>query len=594
MSALRTRYLPLLVVVAAYPVLGLLMGGDFHSTLLLVGGILALTGIGLDVCIGGAGLLVFSAPAFMLVGALTTALVTSADDPWGGPAWSPLIGVLFGVGITIATAGVVSLVTLRLSGLGLGLVTLFLLFAGATIAQNLDVLGGTSGLSGVPSFRVGDLVFDDPEQKLLLVAALLLVLGVLAIRYLRSDVGRELAAIRDDEVAAAASGVRISRRKIEAFVFSSIPASVSGSLLAHELHYASPDVFPVSLLLDILLMLYIGGVGRVWGVVLGAPLVEVASDFLNRVGDWGLAVKGIAFVVVLVFLPGGLAGLFQRARRRRREQVAPPAVTAPIAPPAVVPSPEGGPLLELDGVERRFGGLLAVAGVSLTVPAGETYALLGPNGAGKTTLFNLISGALPPTAGSITLAGRDVTGWSGTRMAREGVTRTFQNVRLFTGLTVLDNVLVGTGAANRSGLGSAWRPGSDARGRDDALAACALFGLLDLLDEPVGGLPIGVQRRVEMARAMARRPRLLLLDEPASGLSSPERDELATILRRVADTPTTMVIVEHDISFVSALATRGMVLDHGTTIFDGPMDELLRHPDVVAAYLGDALTEEVA
>lgn len=595
-SARRVDLILLLIVAAAYPIVGYALGESYLTSLLVTGGVLALTGIGLDVCIGGAGLMVFSAPAFMLIGAMSSAKVTTAAEPVGGD-YSSLVGIGVGLLITSAVAAVVSLVTLRLSGLGLGLVTLFLLFAASTVAENLDWLGGTSGLSGIPSLQFGGFVVDTPVKSLLLVGACLLLFMVLARRYLRSDVGRELAAIRDDEIAAAASGVRVSARKVEAFVFSCLPASVAGSFMAHDLHFVSADAFPVSVLLDVLLMLYIGGVGTVWGVAIGAPIVEVVSDHLNRVGDFGLAVKGAFFVGILVFAPRGIAGLLGWIvgpwRRGGGEQRAgAPTSSAPVRNRRRG-RPTGSEILRVSSVVRDFGGLRAVDNVDLEVPTGAVYALLGPNGAGKTTLFNLVSGALPVTGGRIELHDQDVTRWGSSKMAEHGVARTFQNVRLFSGLSVLDNVIVGSGQTNRTSVLAAWGVRPTGRGLGEALGACELFGLTEQLAARVDGLPIGTQRRVEMARAMAMRPELLLLDEPASGLSSPEREELKEILQRViAESGTTILIVEHDISFVSEVASQGVVLEHGRVIFNGSMGGLLDDESVVAAYLGTTLESE--
>lgn len=596
------RYSPLLVVAAAFPVLGVVLGLDYRADLLVTGAIMAIAGIGLDVAIRGAGLMVFSAPAFMLVGAIATSKVTTAVEPIGGSHWSSLVGIAFGLVVSLFLASLLSLVTLRLSGLGLGLVTLFLLFAIATVVLNTESLGGTAGISGVPSFQVGPKVFGTSEDLLLLLGCVLLVLMVASRRYLDSAVGRELAATRDDEVAAAASGVPVSRRKIEAFILGCLFASVAGSFLAHQLHYTSATIFTAALLLDLLLMLYVGGIGTIWGVVLGAPLVGLATDYLNRVGQWGLAAKGVAFVLLLVLFPGGIAALIAAGRQLVRRMRGADAVAgghhvvvrdraeSQQHEPATSPEPKSSSdvILELADIRMVFGGLSAVDGVSAQVKTGSTMALLGPNGAGKTTLFNVISGVLEPTSGVVRLDGEDVTDVSSSSMARSGVGRTFQIVRLFRGLSVYENVLVGTGAANHLGIGSAWRPGRGAAGAATALEACERFGLQHHLHERVDGLPIGLQRRVEMARAVARKPRLLLLDEPASGLSSPERDELSATLQELSG-DLTMIIVEHDIAFVRNLADRGLVLDHGVPLFEGPMVDLLEDRDVISAYLGDSL-----
>jgi branched-chain amino acid transport system permease protein len=571
----------------------ILVAGDFRLPVAVAAGVLAVAAVGLDVSVGSAGLLVFSAPAFMQVGAFASALVglrSGLPAAVAAPA-----GIAAGLAAGFGLAAVVGVALRRVSGIGVALLTLFVFQLVRGIARQQAVLGGTIGLSGVPPFQVGGFRAAGPAAQGVVVAVGLAAVLAVATRYLRSGAGRELRAVRADPVAAAACGVSADRRRMEAFVFGSLCATLAGSLYAHTLGFVSADALGLAVLMDLLLMVFLGGAGSLWGAVIGALAVRLGPELWAGPERLEVLARGAAFLVVLAGAPGGLAGGARAvgARIRPRPAAGParsdPTTVAAGWRPAVAAGSV--PVLEVSGAAVAFGAVQALDGVDLTLRAGELCAVVGANGAGKTTLYNVVAGVVSPDAGSVRLAGVDVGALAAHRRARLGVARTFQDGRLFPGMTVLDHALLATGQANRLGVIGALRagargdrPGTAARAAaDEALAAT---GLTPLAGVPVGGLPFGWQRRVEIARCLAAGPSLVLLDEPASGLSVAERLELLEVLRTIAGRAA-VLLVEHDVDFVLALDCRVVVLDQGRAIFDGPAPAALRHPGAVGAYWCD-------
>jgi branched-chain amino acid transport system permease protein len=522
--------------------------------------IYSLAALGLSLLMGLAGQVSLGQAGFFAIGAYTQAVLVTRYEVGG------LVASVAAVAVTMAVALLVGLPLLRLRGHYLALATLLVPFVllGLLLARNV----------------------------------------------VESRIGRALGAVNDSEVAAESLGVDTFRLRVQVFVLSAAFASVAGTAFAHWLGVINPNAANFPLSVSFLLMAVLGGVGSVYGAVIGAFAVEGLDDGLRRlipelvpgaVGEVQLIGFGILLTVIMIFLPGGLYQLWTMARRRLSDSAldgggapaaggtAPAPDTGPLLAREGRPAP-GTPLLEVTGLTKRFGGVTAVDGLDLTVYAGEIVALIGPNGAGKTTAFNMISGAVVPSAGTVTMAGARVDGRKPHVFARAGATRTFQNLQIFTSATVLGNVMVGRHLRSRTGLLGAALV-LPARGEERALEASARE-LLDLLglgpdaDRLAVDLPFGRQRLVEVARALALEPDLLLLDEPMAGLSGAERRDLARLLRRLRSGGMAIVLVEHDVEAVLALADRVVVLEDGVRIALGTPEEVRHDPAVVAAYLG--------
>ncbi|MBB5113434.1 branched-chain amino acid transport system permease protein [Micromonospora echinospora] len=558
--------------------------------------------VGLNVVMGFSGQISISHAAFMGVGAYTTAVLMGR---WELPF--PL-AALAGVLLATLLGYVVGLPALRIAGHYLALATLaFQLIVQSVIFNWESVTNGPRGIA-VPPAVVGVFPLADRNlYYLVLVAALLSLLFVRNV--VRSRVGRAWRAIRDKEIAASVFGVDVARFKTLAFGVSAGYAGLAGALFAITVGFLDPGAFNLWESVKQLTMVLFGGLGTLVGPPLGAALLVLAPEFLTPFREHSLLVFYVVLLLVLIFLRGGLASGVSRTAAwvRRRRSGAPPsdavvtdaAVTAardrpapPVERSAEAGSAVGESMLTADGVTVRFGGLIALDGVDLRVRDGEIKGLIGPNGAGKTTLFNVLTRVYPVHAGSVTFAGRDMLRLRPHQVVGAGLARTFQNVEMFRSMTALENVLVGRHHRDACGL---WRTGlrlpsaraEERQARDAARAALATLGLERYADTPAESLPLGVQRRLEIARAMVAEPRLLMLDEPASGLTAAEAAALMDDVRRIRAAGVTVLLIEHNMRFVMGLSDSVTVLDHGRVIFDGSPQRAQSDPAVVAAYLGE-------
>ena len=550
----------------------------------------ALLAVGMGLVMGIAGQVNLAQIAFYGVGAYTTAILTTRD---GYGFWTAAVIAMIA---TALTGLVVGTPALRVQSHYLGIVTLGLAVAFIDWITNAPVTNGDSGISGIPAPPLFGI--DLSSQYLYYYLELIVLAGGLAfgLFVVHTPLGRRMRAMRDDPLAAGAAGTEIRQLRMIAFVLASVYGGAAGVLYAGMIGYIAPETFSIADMFLLLAMVIIGGRRSLAGCVIGAVALTVVQQELINLAAYAQLGYGLVVVLVVVFAPAGLVGVPGRlaARYRRwRGHTAASAVLEPFQPlPAAAPAgTPGEPLLEVSHLVRRFRGLTALDDVSLTVRAGEILGIVGPNGSGKTTLFNVISGFYRPHGGTIALSGRPISGARPSQVSRLGVARTFQHLRLFGNLTVTDNMLV---SLDRTRTWWSWRylcwPAGiwryDRRLKRRAAELLSGFGLAQFGGALPGTLPYGIQRRLELARAIASSPRVLLLDEPAAGLNGEERSQLAAIVRSIRDSGVTVVLIEHNMGLVMSLCERVIVLDSGSVIAEGPPDQVSRDPAVLEAYLG--------
>jgi branched-chain amino acid transport system permease protein len=410
---------------------------------------------------------------------------------------------------------------------------------------------------------------------------------------LDSRSGRAIRALKGQLEMAEAFGVDAARLKIIVFVYAALLAGVSGWLYAHLQRFVNPTPFGINQGIEYLFMAVVGGAGSVWGAVVGAALItltkqvlqDVLPGLLGRSGNFEIVVFGILMVLLLQRAREGVWPWLVYWMPTR----APRLVTGSSPVPAHPRAAAAGPVLEVKSARKQFGGLVAVNDLSFAIRPGEILGLIGPNGAGKTTMFNLISGALPLSAGEVMLHGKSIGNSKPFQIARRGIGRTFQHVRLVASMTVLDNVALGAYLRGKAGVLRAaflLNRAEEARVKAEAARAIARVGLVAHTHDTAGSLPLGKQRLVEIARALAAHPMLLLLDEPAAGLRYLEKQELATLLRQLRAEGITVLLVEHDMDFVMGLTDRLVVMDFGEKLAEGLPAEIQRNAAVLEAYLG--------
>ena len=586
MSARLARPLMMAAVAAVVAVLPLLVG-SFTVTLLNYIGIYALVALGLVMLTGIGGMTSFGQAAFVGIGAYTTAYFTAV---MGGSPWTGLVLALLLTGLVAAVLGGV---TLRLGGHFLPLstiawgISIFFLFG------NIEGLGRYNGLTGVPPIEIGPLSFAGTVPMYYLIAACLGGAMLLCANLLDSREGRAVRSLRGGAVMVESLGVNTFRLRVQVFVLAALLAGLSGWLYAHMSRFVSPAPFDLRPSIEYLLMALVGGAGSVWGAVIGATLVTMLKNTLQDVlpaistnaSQLEIVVFAVLFVLLLQHARGGLVPF---VAKRLPKRTPPPPAEAPPLPKRTLPA-RGTPILKVDDAVKTFGGLTAVNHVSFELFAGEILGLIGPNGAGKSTMFNLITGALKPNSGRILLEGRDITRQPQRAIAAAGIARTFQHVKLRPTMTLLDNVLLGTYLRTRAGLlKGALRldRAEEAQARAEAMRQLRRVGLGDMPYELAGNLPLGRQRILEVARALAADPAIVVLDEPAAGLRRLEKDALADLLRGLRAEGVTILLVEHDMQFVMGLVDRIVVMEFGAKLVEGMPVEVRVHPRVQEAYLG--------
>lgn len=562
--------------------------GDFILFMATQAGVMMLVAIGLNLLTGYAGQVSLGHGALVAVGSYTTALLMIDAH------WSFWLAALAGMAVSTLAGLVMALPALRLSTWYFALVTLtFAQVVTDLLVEWRSLTRGFSGLVGIPPPAIGAHVLG-PVEVYLAVAACV-VLAFVGVRNLsRSRYGRGMVAARDNPLAATASGVSLLRIKLFAFAVSAALAGLAGAFYAVQKTVITPEDFTADFSIFFLLIIVVGGLGRLWGPVVGTLVFFLLPEMLGPLQSWRLLIYGVVLLVLMVFAPHGIMGMpvWQRWRRAAVDDT-PPADAQKQAHKQTQEQAQPVPRLSLAvrDLHKQFGGVAALQGCALVAEAGSTHALVGPNGSGKTTTLNVISGFIRSDSGAVLIGGTDVSGRAPHRIARLGVGRTFQTPKLLHDLSVRDNVRLGGFASERAtafeilfGL-----PRAQQDRRDGSAAAMTLLrfvGLAERAGDLAGDLPHGQQRLVEIARAMAGRPSLLLLDEPAAGLSMDELDRLGALIEAIAALGTTVLVVEHHLELIARISRSVTVLDRGRLLAAGTPQQVFSHPEVERAYMG--------
>ncbi|MDQ0044576.1 branched-chain amino acid transport system permease protein [Variovorax boronicumulans] len=573
-------------LVAALPVLPI---PEFWITQAIYIGLYALVALGLILLTGIVGLTSFGQAAFVGVGAYTTAFLTV------GYGISPWLALLVALALTAAVAVILAWITLRMSGHYLPLATMAWALSLYYLLGNIDALGKYDGIVGIPSLSIpGGPALDTGRSFYYLLWGIVVLAALAITRLLDSRVGRALRSVKGGTTMAEAMGVDTFKAKVGAFVLAALLAAISGWLFAHFQRAVNPSPFGLNKGIEYLFMAVLGGVGHVWGALAGAGLVKFLEDRLRELlpallgsnGNFEIIAFGVILILVLQFMRDGVWAFIDRRLPRQMR-----AIDWRAADPLArrVQPARGETVFEARDVRKEFGGLVAVNDLSFSVRAGEIMGLIGPNGAGKSTTFNLVTGVLRATSGEVRFGGQEISRCASRSIARRGMSRTFQHVKMMPTMSVLENVALGAHIrGHATGLSAMLRMDRNEEKRlmKEAHRQLERIGMSALMHERAGNLALGQQRLMEIARALASDPILLLLDEPAAGLRHKEKEQLAEVLRQLRTEGLTILLVEHDMDMVMRLCDRIVVMEFGTKLMEGTPTHVQADPAVQAAYLG--------
>ncbi len=574
------------------------MLGAYALTVLTLMGIWSIVALGLNIITGYAGQLNLGIGVYMGTGAYAAAMLTTGAglDPW--------LALPCALAASAAMGFVTGLPALRVRDDALAVFTIGLVFVFELLLVYLPYFGGPVGIGRIPHLSIDGASLGKEGYLALVLAALVLVIAI-TLYLKRAWLGLAWESIRENELATTIIGIHPARFKLYAFTVGAAIAGLGGVLYAHFIHYVTPYDFGFLPSIYVLVMIVFGGMGTIRGAVLGASLLTLLPELFRFVQDYRNLVYGATLIVMILYEPRGMLGegsrvwrlmaaAWSRLRGALRVRTPPPRASAALLStltlaPARIDQPASSDqqaLLQTRGLTRRFGGLVAVSGVSIDVNAREIFGVIGPNGAGKTTFFNLLSGTIACSAGEITFKDQDLHRLPPYRIARLGIGRTFQIVRPFAELTVMNNVLAGIGARFCTGFFGALGLYHRKSFRDEARSILQRTGLDDHAHEVARNLPLGLLRRLEIARALALRPQLILLDELFSGLSHREALSLLDLIRGLRDAGVTIILIEHNMQITMKICDRIAVLDRGVKIAEGTPAEIQKNAAVVAAYLG--------
>ncbi len=568
-----------LAACAALTVLAIFYADGYQLYIIALVGLTAIVGVGLNILLGLTGQISLGHVGFYAIGAYVASILTVTLE-WSFWVAFPIAGVVAGAAGTL-----LAMPALRVTGPYLAMVTIafgFVVEQGA--AEWKGLTGGWNGMMNIPTPAAFGFSFEEREIALFVVAFTIAAI-VLFQRLATSPWGMAMRAVKDSEIAAQSLGLNLIVVRTIAFTLSAVFAGLAGAVFASMTNFISPESFPFFQSILFLLVVMIGGSGTVLGPLVGAIVVVLLPEFLSFLAGYRLLFVGALLLVVLRIAPEGVVGTVARLFARPDPRSA---RAGDLDVAAFLAARKTGNELTVEGLGIAFGGVRAVADVSLVARAGEVTSIIGPNGAGKTTVLNMMGGFYKPDAGAIRLGGRDIAGRPSHGVARAGVARTYQTTQLFAEMSVLDNLLV---ALRRGRPGSVFaalfRPHRDAELRAKAESLLAFVGYDGPVAQPAGALPHVDKRLVEIARALATQPQVLLLDEPAAGLGHGDTARLGDLLQKIAAPGVAVILVEHDMNLVMGVSDHVIVLDAGRTIADGTAADVRNDPNVRKAYLGE-------